>query len=55
VDGVDPAEANERLQSFQAEFDQLWRKYITYSGGEELFGLPTNGTTITPSSSLPSS
>ncbi|XP_072235159.1 dynein axonemal heavy chain 5-like [Leuresthes tenuis] len=42
VDGVDPAEANERLQSFQAEFDQLWRKYTTYSGGEELFGLTIN-------------
>uniref|UniRef100_A0A8D3DUG5 Dynein heavy chain 5, axonemal-like n=1 Tax=Scophthalmus maximus TaxID=52904 RepID=A0A8D3DUG5_SCOMX len=39
VEGVAPAEASERLQSFQAEFDQLWRKYITYSGGEELFGL----------------
>ncbi|KAG7231381.1 hypothetical protein INR49_012221 [Caranx melampygus] len=40
VEGVAPAEASERLQSFQAEFDQLWRKYITCSGGEELFGLP---------------
>ncbi|XP_061590629.1 dynein axonemal heavy chain 5-like [Cololabis saira] len=39
VEGVAPAEAIERLESFQAEFDQLWRKYITYSGGEELFGL----------------
>lgn len=43
MEGVAPAEASERLQSFQAEFDQLWRKYITYSGGEELFGLPVNG------------
>ncbi|XP_068199657.1 dynein axonemal heavy chain 5 isoform X2 [Antennarius striatus] len=42
VEGVAPAEASERLQSFQAEFDQLWRKYVTYSGGEELFGLPVN-------------
>ncbi|KAI3354987.1 hypothetical protein L3Q82_004779 [Scortum barcoo] len=42
VEGVAPAEASERLQSFQAEFDQLWRKYTTYSGGEELFGLPVN-------------
>ncbi|XP_056155233.1 dynein axonemal heavy chain 5 [Lampris incognitus] len=42
VEGVAPAEASERLQSFQAEFDQLWRKYTTYAGGEELFGLPVN-------------
>ncbi|XP_029955923.1 dynein heavy chain 5, axonemal [Salarias fasciatus] len=42
VEGVAPAEASERLQSFQAEFDQLWRNYITYSGGEELFGLTVN-------------
>ncbi|XP_051241668.1 dynein axonemal heavy chain 5 isoform X2 [Dicentrarchus labrax] len=42
MEGVAPAEASERLQSFQAEFDQLWRKYTTYSGGEELFGLPVN-------------
>ncbi|XP_055363688.1 dynein axonemal heavy chain 5 [Betta splendens] len=39
-EGVSPVEASDRLQSFQAEFDQLWRKYITYSGGEQLFGLP---------------
>lgn len=43
MEGVAPAEASERLQSFQVEFDQLWRNYITYSGGEELFGLPVNG------------
>ncbi|XP_059182778.1 dynein axonemal heavy chain 5 [Centropristis striata] len=42
VEGVAPAEASERLQSFQAEFDQLWRKYTTCSGGEELFGLAVN-------------
>ncbi|XP_070784429.1 dynein axonemal heavy chain 5 [Enoplosus armatus] len=42
MEGVAPAEASERLQSFQAEFDQLWRKYITCCGGEELFGLPVN-------------
>nr|XP_043900355.1 dynein axonemal heavy chain 8 isoform X2 [Solea senegalensis] len=42
VEGVAPAEASERLQSFQTEFDQLWRKFVTCSGGEELFGLPVN-------------
>ncbi|XP_076617159.1 dynein axonemal heavy chain 5 isoform X1 [Chaetodon auriga] len=42
VEGVAPDEASERLQSFQAEFDQLWRKFTTCSGGEELFGLPVN-------------
>ncbi|XP_068603948.1 LOW QUALITY PROTEIN: dynein axonemal heavy chain 5 [Brachionichthys hirsutus] len=42
VEGVAPADASECLQSFQAEFEQLWRKYITYSGGEELFGLPVH-------------
>ncbi|KAL7373953.1 hypothetical protein ABVT39_018239 [Epinephelus coioides] len=42
TEGLAPAEASERLQSFQAEFDQLWRTYTTCSGGEELFGLPVN-------------
>ncbi|XP_054621741.1 dynein axonemal heavy chain 5 isoform X3 [Dunckerocampus dactyliophorus] len=40
VEGVAPAEANDRLQNFQAEFDQIWRKFTSCSGGEELFGLP---------------
>ncbi|KAI4787750.1 hypothetical protein KUCAC02_036273 [Chaenocephalus aceratus] len=31
---------SDRLQGCQAEFDQLWRKYTTCSGGEQLFGLP---------------
>ena len=43
VDGLAPSEASDRLQVFQAEFDQLWRKYTTYSEGEELFGLTVNG------------
>ncbi|GCB62030.1 hypothetical protein scyTo_0004192 [Scyliorhinus torazame] len=39
VEGLPPGEANDRLQIFQASFDELWRKFNTYSGGEELFGL----------------
>ncbi|XP_075265378.1 dynein axonemal heavy chain 5-like isoform X2 [Convolutriloba macropyga] len=38
-DGIKPREASDRLVVFQAKFDELWRKYQTYSGGEELFGL----------------
>ncbi|KAF8568731.1 hypothetical protein P879_07217, partial [Paragonimus westermani] len=37
--GVAPREASDRLGLFQTRFDDLWRKYTTYSGGEELFGL----------------
>uniref|UniRef100_A0A8C9NK88 Dynein axonemal heavy chain 8 n=1 Tax=Serinus canaria TaxID=9135 RepID=A0A8C9NK88_SERCA len=40
VTGIPPQEASKRLQIFQATFDELWRKYITYSSGERLFGLP---------------
>uniref|UniRef100_A0A8C3GE33 Dynein axonemal heavy chain 5 n=1 Tax=Cairina moschata TaxID=8855 RepID=A0A8C3GE33_CAIMO len=40
VENVPPHEASERLQIFQAKFDELWRKYISLSSGEELFGLP---------------
>ncbi|CAH8594477.1 unnamed protein product [Schistosoma turkestanicum] len=39
--GIIPREASERLSLFQARFDELWSKYQTYSGGEELFGMPT--------------
>ncbi|XP_039610081.1 dynein heavy chain 5, axonemal-like [Polypterus senegalus] len=39
VEGIAPQEASDRLQTFQSRFDDLWRKYTTYSGGEELFGL----------------
>ena len=37
--GIPPREASDRLTMYQARFDELWRKYQTYSGGEELFGL----------------
>ena len=39
VEGIIPREASDRLTIFQAQFDELWRKFQTYSGGEELFGL----------------
>ena len=38
--GIVPREASDRLSIFQTRFDDLFRKYTTYSGGEELFGLP---------------
>lgn len=40
VPGVAPREASDRLFIFQNHFEALNRKYITYSSGEELFGLP---------------
>jgi dynein heavy chain len=40
AEGIQPREASDRLNIFMARFDDLWRKYLTYSGGEELFGLP---------------
>ena len=39
VPGLPPHEASERLAIYQAQFDELWNKYQTYSGGERLFGL----------------
>uniref|UniRef100_A0A8C3UTG6 Dynein axonemal heavy chain 5 n=1 Tax=Catharus ustulatus TaxID=91951 RepID=A0A8C3UTG6_CATUS len=39
-DNIPPHEASDRLQIFQAKFDELWRKYLSLSAGEELFGLP---------------
>lgn len=32
VSGIPPREASERLSIYQAKFDDLWRKFITYSG-----------------------
>ncbi|XP_036366495.1 dynein heavy chain 5, axonemal-like [Octopus sinensis] len=40
VAGIDPRDAADRLVIFQNHFDNLYRKYITYTRGEELFGLP---------------
>ncbi|XP_040553568.1 dynein axonemal heavy chain 8 isoform X1 [Gallus gallus] len=40
VPNIPPQEASNRLQIFQGNFDELWRKFITYSSGEQLFGLP---------------
>ncbi|XP_064640332.1 dynein axonemal heavy chain 5-like isoform X2 [Lineus longissimus] len=39
VAGVAPREASDRLIIYQNRFDTLFREYITYTGGEELFGL----------------
>uniref|UniRef100_A0A3Q2U2R5 Dynein axonemal heavy chain 5 n=1 Tax=Fundulus heteroclitus TaxID=8078 RepID=A0A3Q2U2R5_FUNHE len=39
-EGLAPQDASDRLMMFQNRFDNLFRKYITYTGGEELFGLP---------------
>lgn len=41
VAGVPPREASDRLVVFQNHFDTLYRKYVTYNGGEDLFGLPS--------------
>ncbi|XP_064563086.1 dynein axonemal heavy chain 8 [Zonotrichia leucophrys gambelii] len=40
VPNIPPQEASKRQQIFQANFEELWRKFITYSSGERLFGLP---------------
>uniref|UniRef100_A0A8C9TK44 Dynein axonemal heavy chain 8 n=1 Tax=Scleropages formosus TaxID=113540 RepID=A0A8C9TK44_SCLFO len=40
VPGIPPQEASTRLQICQDKFDVLWKKFVTYSSGEQLFGLP---------------
>ena len=40
AEGISPREASERVNIYQTQFDELWRKYQIYSDGEELFGLP---------------
>lgn len=40
VEGIAPREASDRVNIFQTQFNELWRKYQVYSEGEELFGLP---------------
>lgn len=37
--GLTPREASVRLSIFQTQFQDLWSKYQTYSGGEQLFGM----------------
>jgi len=39
VPGLRPREASDRLNVFQLHFDDLWRRYQTISGGEQLFGM----------------
>ena len=39
VDGIEPKEASTRLVQFSTRFEAIWARFITYSGGEELFGL----------------
>ncbi|XP_022257319.1 dynein heavy chain 5, axonemal-like [Limulus polyphemus] len=42
IAGLSPKEASERLGIYQNQFDALWRKYISYSNGAGLFGLPVS-------------
>ena len=39
VAGIAPREASDRLAVYNTRFDEVYKKYVTYSGGEELFGL----------------
>ena len=38
--GLTPSEASEKLKIFQHQFDNFQKRWTTYSGGQELFGLP---------------
>ena len=38
--GLSPSEASERLKIFQHQFDGFQKRWTTFSGGQELFGLP---------------
>ncbi|KAK8898529.1 Dynein heavy chain 5, axonemal [Tritrichomonas musculus] len=38
--GLTPSEASEKLKTFQHQFENFQKRWTTYSGGQELFGLP---------------
>jgi dynein heavy chain len=40
VAGIKPSEASDRLAVYQVRFDEIWKRFVTLSAGEELFGLP---------------
>eukprot|EP00796_Vickermania_ingenoplastis_P003819 gene3823-2705_t len=42
VEGLQPQEAMERLKRYQRQFDDKYRKWMTFMAGEELFGLPVH-------------
>jgi dynein heavy chain len=39
-EGISPMEASDRMSVFATRYEALNKRYVTYSGGEELFGLP---------------
>lgn len=41
VPGIKPMDAYERLRKFESTFANYKRRWDTYAGGEDLFGLPT--------------